>query len=385
MEKLKNTFVKWSSFFRSTGVLLLVVTAVSLFLSNSSYSENYIRFWTLERFSFSGHKADFLFIINDFLMAVFFLNVGLEIKRELIIGELSSFKKSITPIVAAIGGMVVPALIYYALNFNTELEKGWGIPMATDIAFAVAVLSLVGKHIPAGLKLFLMSLAIIDDLGAVIVIAVFYSQHLFLNFLLYAAVVFCLMFTMNLLKIKRTIYYLLLGLIAWYLILCSGVHATIAGVVTAFFIPLKDISGTGSPLERLQNALNIPVDYLILPLFAMANTAMVIEFNSFSEWFNMATIGVCLGLMLGKPIGIYYATKLVVNTNIGKLPEGCDFKKIAGASMLGGIGFTMSIFILMLAFPGHEIQTTVKCAVLISSLVMGIVGFVLLRKTTATT
>ena len=385
MEKLKNTFVKWSSYFRSTGVLLLVVTAVSLFLSNSSYSENYIRFWTLERFSFSGHKADFLFIINDFLMAVFFLNVGLEIKRELIIGELSSFKKSITPIVAAIGGMVVPALIYYALNFNTELEKGWGIPMATDIAFAVAVLSLVGKHIPAGLKLFLMSLAIIDDLGAVIVIAVFYSQHLFLNFLLYAAVVFCLMFTMNLLKIKRTIYYLLLGLIAWYLILCSGVHATIAGVVTAFFIPLKDISGTGSPLERLQNALNIPVDYFILPLFAMANTAMVIEFNSFSEWFNMATIGVCLGLMLGKPIGIYYATKLVVNTNIGKLPEGCDFKKIAGAGILGGIGFTMSIFILMLAFPGHEIQTTVKCAVLISSLVMGIVGFVLLRKTTATT
>jgi NhaA family Na+:H+ antiporter len=385
MEKLKNTFVKWSSFFRSTGVLLLVVTAVSLFLSNSSYSENYIRFWTLERFSFSGHKADFLFIINDFLMAVFFLNVGLEIKRELIIGELSSFKKSITPIVAAIGGMVVPALIYYALNFNTELEKGWGIPMATDIAFAVAVLSLVGKHIPAGLKLFLMSLAIIDDLGAVIVIAVFYSQHLFLNFLLYAAVIFCLMFAMNLLKIKKTIYYVLPGLIAWYLILCSGVHATIAGVVTAFFIPLKDISGTGSPLERLQNALNIPVDYFILPLFAMANTAMVIEFNSFSEWFNMATIGVCLGLMLGKPIGIYYATKLVVNTNIGKLPEGCDFKKIAGAGILGGIGFTMSIFILMLAFPSHEIQTTVKCAVLFSSLIMGIVGFVLLRKTTATT
>jgi NhaA family Na+:H+ antiporter len=242
----------------------------------------------------------------------------------------------------------------------------------------------VGKHIPAGLKLFLMSLAIIDDLGAVIVIAVFYSQHLFLNFLLYAAVVFGLMFTMNLLKIKKIIYYVLLGLIAWYLILCSGVHATIAGVVTAFFIPLKDISGTGSPLERLQNALNIPVDYFILPLFAMANTAMVIEFNSFNEWFNMATVGVCLGLMLGKPIGIYYATKLVVKSNIGKLPEGCDFKKIAGASMLGGIGFTMSIFILMLAFPSHEIQTTVKCAVLISSLVMGIVGFVLLRKTTAT-
>jgi NhaA family Na+:H+ antiporter len=171
----------------------------------------------------------------------------------------------------------------------------------------------------------------------------------------------------------------LLGLIAWYLILCSGVHATIAGVVTAFFIPLKDISGTGSPLERLQNALNIPVDYFILPLFAMANTAMVIEFNSFSEWFNMATVGVCLGLMLGKPIGIYYATKLVVKSNIGKLPEGCDFKKIAGAGMLGGIGFTMSIFILMLAFPGHEIQTTVKCAVLFSSLIMGIVGFVFLR------
>ncbi len=380
MTTIKNTFLKWSSYFRSTGVLLLVVTAISLFLSNSSYSENYIRFWSLERFTFAGHKADFLFIINDFLMAIFFLNVGLEIKRELIIGELSSFKKSITPIIAAIGGMLIPALIYYALNFNTELEKGWGIPMATDIAFAVAVISLAGKHIPAGLKLFLMSLAIIDDLGAVIVIAVFYSQHLFLNFLLYAAVVFCLMLTMNFLKIKKPIFYLLPGLLAWYLILCSGVHATIAGVVTAFFIPLKDNSGTGSPLERLQNALNIPVDYLILPLFAMANTAMLIEFNSFGEWFNLATIGVCLGLMFGKPLGIYYATKLVVKTNIGKLPEECDFTHIAGAGMLGGIGFTMSIFILMLAFPNHEIQTTVKCAVLISSLIMGVAGFTMLRK-----
>ena len=384
MATIKNTFLKWSSYFRSTGVLLLVVTIISLFLSNSFYSENYISFWTLERFSFSGHKADFLFLINDFLMAIFFLNVGLEIKRELIIGELSSFKKSITPIIAALGGMLVPALIYYTLNFNTDLEKGWGIPMATDIAFAVAVLGLAGKHIPAGLKLFLMSLAIIDDLGAVIVIAVFYSQKLFINYLLYAVVVFCLMFTMNLLKIKQTVFYLLLGVIAWYFILCSGVHATIAGVVTAFFIPLNDINGTGSPLERLQNALNIPVDYLILPLFAMANTAMVIEINGFSEWFNLATIGVCLGLMLGKPIGIYYATKFVVKTQIGKLPEGCDFKQIAGAGVLGGIGFTMSIFILMLAFPNHEIQTTVKCAVLFSSLVMGIVGFILLRKTPAT-
>jgi NhaA family Na+:H+ antiporter len=382
MATIKNTFLKWSSYFRSTGVLLLVVTIISLILSNSSYSENYIHFWTSELFSFSGHQADLLFVINDFLMAIFFLNVGLEIKRELIIGELSSFKKSITPIVAAIGGMLIPALIYFLLNYNSPLEKGWGIPMATDIAFAVAVLSLVGKQIPSGLKLFLMSLAIIDDLGAVIVIAVFYSQKLFLNYLLYAAVVFCLMLTMNFLKIKQTIFYLLLGLIAWYFILCSGVHATIAGVVTAFFIPLKDVKGTGSPLERLQNILNIPVDYLILPLFAMANTAMVVEFNGFSEWFNMATIGVCLGLMLGKPIGIYYATKLVVKTNVGKLPEGCDFKKITGAGVLGGIGFTMSIFILMLAFPKHEIQTTVKCAVLFSSLVMGVVGFILLRKST---
>lgn len=385
MTTIKNTFLKWSSYFRSTGVLLLAVTTISLWLANSSYSYNYIQFWTIERFSFAGHKADFLFLINDFLMAVFFLNVGLEIKRELIIGELSSFKKSITPIIAAMGGMIIPALIYYALNFNTELERGWGIPMATDIAFAVAVLSMAGKHIPAGLKLFLMSLAIIDDLGAVIVIAVFYSQHLLLNFLLYAAVVFFLMFAMNLLKIKNSICYLLLGLIAWYLIFLSGVHATIAGVVTAFFIPLKDSNGIGSPLERLQNALNIPVDYFILPLFAMANTAMLIEFNSFSEWFNLATVGVCLGLMLGKPVGIFYATKLVVKTNIGKLPEGCDFKDIAGAGMLGGIGFTMSIFILMLAFPNHEIQTTVKCAVLFSSIVMGIAGFALLRKKRAIT
>ena len=383
MATIKNTFLKWSSYFHSTGVLLLVVTVVSLFLSNSAYSENYTQFWTIERFSFSGHKANFLFLINDLLMAVFFLNVGLEIKRELLIGELSSFKKSITPIVAALGGMLIPALIYYALNFNAEFEKGWGIPMATDIAFAVAVLSLAGKHLPSGLKLFLMSLAIIDDLGAVIVIAVFYSQQLFLNYLLYAAVVFCFMFSMNLLKIKNLIYYLLLGLIAWYFILCSGVHATIAGVLTAFFIPLNDVSGSGSPLERLQNILNVPVDYLILPLFAMANTAMVISFDGSIEWFSFATIGVCLGLMLGKPLGIYYATKLVVKLNIGKLPDGCDFKMIAGAGLLGGIGFTMSIFILMLAFPSHEIQTTLKCAVLFSSFVMGIVGFAWLRKTSA--
>jgi NhaA family Na+:H+ antiporter len=384
MTNFKNTFVKWSNYFRSTGVLLMVVTILSLFLSNSNFSESYIHFWNVKRFVFVGHDVDFLFVINDFLMAIFFLNVGLEIKRELIIGELSSFKKSITPVVAAIGGMIVPAIIYYALNFHSALANGWGIPMATDIAFAVAVLSLAGKNIPPGLKLFLMSLAIIDDLGAVIVIAVFYSNHLMLSFLLYAAVVFAFMLAMNFLKIKNTIYYILLGLLAWYFILCSGVHATIAGVVTAFFIPLNDNSGMGSPLERLQNVLNIPVDYLILPLFAIANTAMKIEFESLSHWINFATIGVCLGLMIGKPVGIFYSTKLVVKSGIGKLPDGCDYRKIAGAGLLGGIGFTMSIFILMLAFPAHQLQTSIKCAILFSSVIMGISGFVLLRKTETT-
>ncbi|MFM7015296.1 MAG: Na+/H+ antiporter NhaA [Bacteroidota bacterium] len=376
----KNTFLKWSSYFPSTGVFLLLVTVVSLVLSNTTFSDAYIQYWNVRRFAFSGHDFNYLLLINDFLMAIFFLNVGLEIKRELVIGELSSFKKSITPIFAAIGGMIVPASIYYLLNLHSPLCKGWGIPMATDIAFAVAILALAGKKMPAGLKLFLMSLAIIDDLGAVIVIALFYTQQLFFSFLLYALVIFCLMLTMNLMKIKNTLFYLALGLIAWYFILCSGVHATIAGVVTAFFIPLKEENGIGSPLERLQNKLNIPVDYFILPLFAMANTAMKLQFASYGELFNMATLGVCCGLVLGKPIGIYYATKLVVTTKIGQLPEGCDYTKIAGAGMLGGIGFTMSIFILTLAFPNHELQTAIKCAVLLSSFIMGVAGFFLLRK-----
>jgi NhaA family Na+:H+ antiporter len=383
MTVIKNTFIKWSSYFRSTGILLLAVTILSLILSNSSISERYIDFWNVNRFSFSGHQENLLFVINDFLMAIFFLHVGLEIKREFVIGELSSFKKSITPLVAALGGMVVPASIYLILNFNSSTANGWGIPMATDIAFAIAILSLAGKNIPPGLKLFLMSLAIIDDLGAVIVIAIFYSHQLMLNFLLYAAVVFCLMITMNFLKIKNTIYYLFLGLIAWYFILCSGVHATIAGVMTALFIPLKDRSGIGSPLERLQNSLIIPVDYLILPLFAVANTAMKLEFSSFSEWINTATLGVFLGLIIGKPVGIYYSTKMIVKSGIGKLPDGCDFRKIAGAGMLGGIGFTMSIFILMLAFPNHELQTSIKFVILLASVLMGVAGFVTIRKSTA--
>ena len=379
MTLLKNTFLKWSSYFPSTGIFLFLVTIASLVVSNSSFADYYIPFWKTPHFNFAGHEINFLFLINDFLMTLFFLNVGLEIKRELVVGELSSLKKSITPIVAAIGGMLLPALIYFVLNFNSPFERGWGIPMATDIAFAVAVLSLAGKNLPSGLKLFLMSLAIIDDLGAVIVIALFYGQKLAFSFLLYAMVVFGLMLTMNFLKIKNTIYYLILGLLAWYFVLCAGIHATIAGVVTAFFIPLKDTNGNESPLERLQNRLNIPVDYLILPLFAMANTAIKLEFSSVGELFNMATIGVCLGLMIGKPLGILYATQIVVKLKIGQLPENCDFKKIAGAGMLGGIGFTMSIFILTLAFPNNQIQTALKCAVLLSSLIMGIAGFAMLR------
>lgn len=388
----KNTaplFYRISSGFRLfvrsqqfSGFLLIGCTLLSVLLANSEVGEAYLHLFHAELpLSIPGipHTVSVEWLINDGLMAVFFLLVGLEIKRELLVGELSSFQKASLPVMAAIGGMIAPALFYTAFNAGTPSVSGWGIPMATDIAFALGVLSLLGNRVPLSLKVFLTALAVVDDLGAVGVIAVFYTHDLSTTYLSYAAAVLLLLMLMNRTGINSLWMYLIPGLVLWYCVLQSGVHATVAGVLLALCIPHK--TRKGPPLlSRLEERLHTPVNYFIMPLFALANTALPIKSEMVTHLSDPIALGVIFGLVVGKPVGIFLFSWLSVTTGLSQLPAGTRFRELAGLGMLGGIGFTMAIFIALLAFrdPGQIVEA--KIAILVASLLSGIFGYLFLSK-----
>lgn len=355
------------------GLILIGCTLLSLFLANSNFSENYIHFWHTD---INGHSLEHW--INDGLMAIFFLLIGLELEREVYIGELSDLKKATLPIFAALGGMIVPALLYLSLNFGTETQSGAGIPMATDIAFALGILSLLGNKVPTSLKIFLTALAVIDDLGAILVIAIFYTNDLNLLNLGIALGIFGVLLIMNRLKVRNLIPYLLLGIAMWYFMLNSGVHATISGVLLAFAIPFGN-GDKKSTSYLLQHWLHKPVAFIILPVFALANTAIIINSDWHYALTHHYTIGIALGLIVGKFLGISIFSYAAVKSKICQLPEDLNWKSIFGVSFLGGIGFTMSIFITLLAFNDDEHISNAKIMILISSLIAGLIGYLLLK------
>lgn len=316
--------------------------------------------------------------INDGLMAIFFLLVGLEIKREIVEGELSSPKKAILPILAAIGGAVVPALIYLYFNSGTPTASGWGIPMATDIAFALAVISLLDKRVPTSLKIFLAALAIVDDLIAILIIAIFYSSGIELGYLGYAGIGILVLILMNRFNIKNPYLYLIPGVFIWYFVHHSGIHATIAGVLVAMTLPTNDTE-VESPLEKLEHALVKPVNFLIIPIFAFANTNITIHQEMIEGLTSPLGLGISLGLIFGKPIGIVVTSLICSKLGIGQLPANSNFIHIIGLGLLAGIGFTMSIFISMLSFDNQVFIEEAKLSVLITSLIAGIIGYVILN------
>lgn len=359
---------------RAVGITLMVCTLISLVLSNSAWGTAFIAFWEYEIHlpAFIHIPHTLLHLINDGLMAVFFLLVGMEIKREIIEGELSSIKKSVLPIVAATGGMLFPALFYYVLNTNSGFAHGWGVPMATDIAFSLGILSLLGSRAPLSLKILLTALAIIDDLGAILAIAVFYTDSISWLYLGIAGGLFALLLLMNYFKVSKLLPYFLVGLLLWYCMFNSGIHATLAGVLLAFTLPLKRIA-------RLEHQLHDPVSFIILPLFALANTAILFPEHIGEALDSPINYGILLGLIIGKPLGIFLVSYIAVKAKMASLPADLKWAHILGIGFLAGIGFTMSIFIAMLAFKTEAPQITAKLAVLIASVISGLSGFIYLR------
>jgi Na+:H+ antiporter, NhaA family len=374
--KLSKTFQSFFQSEKTGGLLLIVCTLASLVIANSILGANYLRFWQAYVGGLSVEHW-----INDALMAVFFLLIGLELERELYVGELSDFKNALLPIFAAIGGICVPALIHFLLNVGTPAQAGLGIPMATDIAFALGVLALLGNRVPASLKVFLTALAVMDDLGAIIVIAIFYTAKLQLGYLIGALVVFGSLVLLNRLRVMNVIPYLIGGVVMWLLMYKSGVHATLAGVLLAFAIPFtgKEDDET-SPSHKLEHLLHRPVAFVILPIFALANTGIVISSDWFQGLFTANSAGISSGLVIGKPAGIALISFVVVSIGICRLPLDLRWRHILGAGMLGGIGFTMSIFITNLAFAGEaNVINASKIAILLASLMAGAMGFLWLK------
>ena len=412
-------FIKDESF---SGVLLFVATIAAVMVANSALSDSYFALWnmalgvTLGEHTISMNLTHW---INDGLMALFFLMVGLEIKRELLIGELSSVQKASFPIVAAIGGMVIPALVY--ISFNMDDPKGFGIPMATDIAFALGILMLLGKKVNPALKLFLVALAVVDDLGAVIVVATVYTNEIHAEYFLHAGLVYALIWILNLKKVTMLMPYLLLGIALWIFIHSVGVHATIAGVLLAFAIPisskvdereflesttesvqefannidtipilnhhqidaLEDIAynydKVQNPLVKLEHQLHGLSAFFIMPLFAFSNAGVILDFSAVSQNM-MLVVGVVLGLIVGKPLGIVGFTYLAQKLNIVKKPKDLSWDEVIAVGFLGGIGFTMSIFITQLAFLDQSVIDAVKLGIFFASFIAGVLGVLLILK-----
>ncbi|GET46347.1 Na+/H+ antiporter NhaA [Capnocytophaga felis] len=358
---------------KAGGVVLIFCTAISLLVANSSFGEGYLGFWNTY---FQGHSIAHW--VNDGLMAIFFLLIGLELEREVYKGELSNIKDALLPIFGALGGILLPAGIYLLFNFGTETQSGAGIPMATDIAFALGILALLGNRVPVSLKVFLTALAVIDDLGAIIIIAIFYTKELFLSNLFIALGIFACLLVLNRLKVRNLIPYIIGGVVMWYFMLHSGVHATITGVLLAFAIPFGN-GDEKSTSYVLQHFLHKPVAFVILPIFALANTAILFSGNITETLTENYSLGILLGLIVGKPLGIFLLTFLAVTFGLCKLPSELNWKSIFGIGLLGGIGFTMSIFITLLAFDNELIINNAKLIILISSLVAGVLGFVTLK------
>lgn len=383
MAKLINLNV-FKDFFASSnagGIMLFLCVILSMIIANSPLAASLQNLLDLP-LGFETEsihlKYSVLLWINDGLMAVFFLLVGLEIKREIVEGELSSPKKASLPILCAIGGAVVPALIYLSFNAGQETAGGWGIPMATDIAFALAVINLLGNRIPSSLKIFLAALAIVDDLIAILVIAFFYSSGIELTYLYYAAAGMVVLILMNRFNVLNPYLYLIPGVFIWYFIHHSGIHATIAGVLVAMTIPTND-TAIESPLERLEHALTKPVNFLIIPLFAFANTNITLEKEMLGGLTSGLGLGISLGLLVGKPIGILLTSFLCTKAKLSSLPEGSNWKHIVGVGLLAGIGFTMSIFIAILSFNDPEHVSEAKLSILLTSLLAGVFGYLALN------
>lgn len=407
------------------GIVLLVAAVAALIWANSPWGDGYEHFWhTQIAVSFAGHAhaMSLEHWVNDGLMVIFFLLVGLEIKRELLFGELASLRRAALPIAAAIGGMVVPASIYAVFNAGGPGEPGWGVPMATDIAFAVGVLALVGRSVPTSLKVFLLAIAIVDDLGAVLVIALFYTSKISLTALAVAGVFFLALVALNVLRVHPPAPYIVLGVGLWVATLFSGIHATVAGVLLAFTIPatrrieegpylaylrmmldrferdaevepdritapqshaLKSIEEASqavqAPLVQVEHALLRPVNFLIIPLFALANAGVDLRSGLGEAVHSPIMWGVLLGLLVGKPVGILLASWLALKTGLASLPEKTTVKQIVGVAVLCGIGFTMSLFVANLAFPGEvDHLEASKLGILAGSLVSGVLGGVLI-------
>ncbi|HRN26118.1 MAG: Na+/H+ antiporter NhaA [Ignavibacteriaceae bacterium] len=410
----------------SGGILLIIATVIALAWANSPFADSYHSLWhTYFTIDLAGMSLKYSLHhwINDGLMVIFFFVVGLEIKRELFVGELSSAKKAALPIAAALGGMVFPALIYFFFNSGTEASSGWGIPMATDIAFVVGILALLGKRVPLSLKIFILALAIVDDLGAVLVIAFFYTSNISFTSLIIAGGLIVLLIALNKMGVRNLLIYTFVGIVLWLAFLKSGVHATVAGVLLAFTIPvssrintkkfknetenlLKDFDNAGehgedvltnserltiidhienncekilTPLQRFEQGLHPWVSFLIMPVFALANAGVTIGAGFSSALTHSVSLGIIFGLFIGKQIGIFGFSYLAVKLKIASVPEGVSWKKIYAASIIAGIGFTMSLFIANLAFDSEELLNIAKVGILSASLISGIIGFLILK------
>src|SRR5574338_1568879 len=410
----------------SGGILLIIATIIALVWANSPFADSYHHLWhTYLTISLGGLALNYSIHhwINDGLMVISLFVVGLEIKRELLVGELSSVKKAALPIAAALGGMIFPALIYTIINAGGEGASGWGIPMATDIAFVVGIIALLGQRVPLALKIFILALAIVDDLGAVLVIAIFYTSDISFTSLYIAAGLIVLLIAMNKLGVRNLLIYIFVGIGLWLAFLKSGVHATVAGVLLAFTIPvssrintikfkneteslLQDFDNAGehgdnvltnserltiidqienncekilTPLQRFEHGLHPWVSFFIMPVFALANAGVTIGSGFGSSLTNPVNIGIILGLFLGKQIGIFSFSYLAVKLKFASEPEGVSWKKIYAAAIISGIGFTMSLFIANLAFTSPELLDTAKVGVLSGSLISGIIGFIILK------
>lgn len=367
----KNFFQKT----QSSGILLLICVLISLMVANSVLGESFQNILDSKIGPYSVSMW-----INDGLMAVFFLLVGLEIKREIIEGELSSLKSASLPIFAAIGGMLVPAGIYALFNNGTPYENGWGIPMATDIAFSLAIVSMLGRRVPPAIKIFLAALAIVDDLGAILVIAIFYTDQIHWTYLLLSGGIILLLIALNYFKVTKHIFYLIPGAFLWYFMHHSGIHATIAGVLLAFTIPTNDSATEISPLEKLEHQLHIPVSFFIMPIFALANTNIMFKPGMVEGLFTNFGMGIILGLSLGKVIGISLFSFIAIKMKLSSLPDRSTWSHLIGVGFLAGIGFTMSIFIALLSFKGqHDLQEEAKFAILFASVLSGLIGYILLK------
>ena len=380
------------TFFQSEaagGVLLLLFASMAILLANTSFNQRYFGFLdtpiSVQFGAFSIAKP-LLMWVNDGFMAVFFVLVGMEVKREMLEGSLSSYQQAIFPAIAAIGGIAVPALIYFMVAQGTpEIYSGWAIPMATDIAFAIGIVALLGKRVPLPLKVFLLALAIIDDLGAIIVIAIFYSHELSTPALIIAVVTISILVAMNRFKVSALCAYMVVGLILWASVLKSGVHATLAGVIIGFCIPMRG-RNSSSPLHQFEHILAPWCSYLILPLFAFSNAGAPLENVGLSSLNSPLTLGIALGLIVGKPLGVFLFSYLSVKLRLAQLPQGVNFAQIFAIAILCGIGFTMSMFLAGLAFGEtayNSFDTLSRLGILLGSGVSAVVGYLLLRKTTS--